>query len=127
MSQENKIDTVKRVLVEEAQSDVVGLWAVLWQVKAELPSLTAEEAKVATLEVIRDALSREEVIVGDFREDGRETISFVPWQASVTDGVHRIGVEWGVLGREPNLGEIAWFVAPRLLPLSMKRDPVAKP
>lgn len=124
MSQEDKIDTVKRVLVEEAQSDVVGLWAVLWQVKTELPSLTTEEAKVATLEVVRDALSREEVIVGEFREEGGETISFVPWQMSVTDAVRRIGAEWGVLGRDPSLGEIAWFVAPRLLPLAMNRDPM---
>ncbi|MDB4946733.1 MAG: uncharacterized protein JWP97_6267 [Labilithrix sp.] len=93
--------------------------------KPNFQSLTTEEAKVATLEVVRDVLSGEEVIVGEFREEGGETSSFVPWQTSVTDAVRRIGAEWGVLGRDPSLGEIAWFVAPRLLPFAMNRDPMA--
>jgi len=122
MSQK-KIAVIKRALVEEAQSDVVGLWAVLWRVKNELPSLSLEEAKAATLEVIHDALSREEIVVGEFGGEDKETTSFIPWQASLTDALLRIEREWVALGREPNLGEIAWFVSPRLLPLSMQRCP----
>lgn len=123
MSQK-KIAVIKRALVEEAQSDVVGLWAVLWQVKNELPSLSSEEAKAATLEVVRDALGREEIVVGGFGGGDTETTSFIPWQMSLTDALQRIEREWGALGREPNLGDIAWFVAPRLLPVSMHRAPV---
>ena len=121
MNQEEKHREIRCVLVEEGQSDVVGLWTVLWQVRAELPSLTVQEAKAATLEVIRDALDRVEVVVGEFREQDFETTSFICWQTPVPDAIRRIDSEWVALGRDPNLGEIAWFVAPRLLPLSMQR------
>ena len=121
MNQEEKHREIRCVLVEEGQSDVVGLWTVLWQVRAELPSLTVQEAKAATLAVIRDALDRVEVVVGEFREQDFEATSFICWQTPVPDAIRRIDSEWVALGRDPNLGEIAWFVAPRLLPLSMQR------
>jgi hypothetical protein len=124
MTQEGRIQQIRRALVEEGQSDVGGLWAVLGQVKAEMPSWTAEESKKATLEVIRDALNREELVVGEFREHDGKTTSFTPWQVSVTDALRRIDAEWVALGREPNLGDIAWFVAPGLLPFSMHIDPM---
>ena len=123
MSQE-KIAVIRRALVEEAQSDVVGLWAILWQVKNEIPSLSSEEAKSATLEVVRDALSSEEIVVGGFGGGDTETVSFIPWQMSLADALERIEREWGALGREPNLGDIAWFVAAHQLPVSMHRSPI---
>lgn len=125
MNQE-EIAIIRHTLVEEAQSDVVGLWAVLWQVKNEFRSLSSEEAKAATLEVVRDALSRGEIVVGEFVGGDTETTSFIPWEMSLTDALHRIESEWGALAREPNLGDIAWFVAPHLLPLSLHRSPVKK-
>jgi hypothetical protein len=121
---QDTIAVIRRTLVEEAQSDVVGLWAVLWQVKNELPSLSSEEARAATLEVIHDALSREEIVVGEFGGGDTETTSFIPWRMSLMDALQRIEREWRALAREPNLGDIAWFVAPHLLPVSMHRSPV---
>jgi hypothetical protein len=38
------------------------------------------------------------------------------------ESLARIDREWAALGREPNLGDIVWFVAPRLLPLTARKD-----
>ena len=93
MSRE-KITEITRAVIEEAQSDVVGLWAVLWEVKNELPSLSTDEAKAATLEIVRDALRREEIVAGEFGEGDAETTAFIPWQTPAPDtlSTHRIRV-----------------------------------
>ncbi len=126
MTQHAMMKQIKQVLVEEAQTDVVGLWAVLWEVKQEMPTLTADEARVATLEVVKGVLEHEEVIPGEFKDEREETTAFVPWQMSVVDTLKRIDREWGELGREPNLGDIVWFVSARLLPLTIRKDPLGK-
>lgn len=120
---EELIASIRGTIVEEAQSDVVGLWAVLWEVKNQCPLLSVEGAEAATLDVVREALSRGELLVGGFDDKNADTISFVPWWLSLSDALQRIEREWTALGREPTLGEIAWLAAPGLLPISMRTAP----
>jgi hypothetical protein len=40
--------------------------------------------------------------------DGRH---FVPWILPAEAAIGRIAVEWSALGREPDIGEIAWFTS----------------
>jgi hypothetical protein len=126
MIERKAIDQVKRVLIEEAQTDTVGLWAVLWQVKQEIPLLTPDEARQATLTAIREALGEEHVIPGEFMDQDENTAAFVVWQLSVDEVVARIEREWAALGREPNLGEVVWLVDPHLLPLTARKHPMGK-
>jgi len=126
MIQRALMDEVKRVLVEEAQTDTVGLWAVLWDVELEIPSLTVDEARQATLTVIREALMEDHIVVGGFVDQDEEISVFVPWGLSVDDAVTRIEREWVNLGRKPDLGEIAWFVDPHLLPVAVQKYPMGR-
>ena len=106
MSQAHVIEEVRDVLAKEVQTDCVGLWAVLWEVKQRLPSHTPAEARATVLAVIREALEREIVVPGEFVE-----MRFVPWKASPKEAMERIESAWLALGKEPNIGEVVWFAA----------------
>jgi hypothetical protein len=121
-----KIDEIRRALVEEARTDTVGLWAVLWQVKQEMPVLTPDEAKRVTLTVIREALLEERIASGNFVDQDEDTQAFVVWPSSVEETIARIDREWTALGRDPNLGEVAWFVDPSLLPVTTRKHPMGR-
>jgi hypothetical protein len=106
MSQAHLIEEVREILAKEVQTDCVGLWAVLWEVKQRLPSLTPAEARATVLAVVREALEREIVVPGEFVE-----MRFVPWEASPKEAIERIERAWLALAREPNIGEVVWFIA----------------
>jgi hypothetical protein len=126
MIQRAAIDKIKRVIVEEAQTDTVGLWSVLWQVKHDVPSLAPDEARQAALTVVREALAVESVVAGEFVDQDEDTAAFMSWQVSVDEAMARIEREWTALGREPTLGEVVWFVDPRLVPLTVRKHPMGK-
>jgi hypothetical protein len=126
MTTSTKIDQIGRVLVEETRTDTVGLWAVLWQVKHEMPALTPDETKQATLIVIRKALLEERVVAGNFVDEDDDNKAFVVWPSSAEDSIARIDREWTALGREPNLGDVVWFVDPHLLPVTARKHPMGK-
>ena len=118
-----RVDEIRRALVEEARGDVVGLWAVLWQVRHGMPLLTAEEAKRTTLAIVHEALE-EGVVAGGFVRRDEHTAEFVPWRSLPDEAVARIEREWNALGRDPRLGEVAWFVDPGILPVTARIPPV---
>lgn len=120
------MEQATRVLIEEAQTDTVGLWAVLWQVREEMPSLTSDEAKQATLAVVRGAIGGEHIVPGEFADQDEDTMVFVPWRLSATESMARIEREWASLGRDPNPGEVVWFVDPALLPLVGRKHPMGR-
>lgn len=53
MIEQATMNEVKRLLVEQAQTDTVGLWTVVWDIEHAVPTVTADEAMRATLAVIR--------------------------------------------------------------------------
>ncbi len=94
----------------ECQEDFVGLWSVLWEIKKEYPSKTAAEQQTLTIEVAK-ALLDKGCLVGDLYEDK----GFQPWSVPPREAILRIQTAWENLGREPTLGDIAWFTSPSLV------------
>ena len=126
MTTEHAVGDLTRILREEAQTDTVGLWAVIWEVKQVMPLASPEEIRRTTLSVVRDALAGEHVVAGQFVDLDAETFAFSRWSASVDESLARIDREWDALGREPNLGDIVWFVDPHLLPVTARKHPMGK-
>jgi hypothetical protein len=101
-------DDVLESLAEECQADHVGLWEIVDAVRFDLGSTNAFEIQTSTLRLIRSLLSERGMQVGHPAADGRH---FVPWDLSPDQAVSRIEKEWSALGREPNIGEVAWFTS----------------
>lgn len=95
-------------LCDQAKVDYVGLWEILRRVQKISHPKTEEELRSLVLEFVRDMFARGFQAV-DLAPAGR----CVPWQNQDPDYMlGRIESEWKTLGREPNVGEIAWFDHP---------------
>jgi hypothetical protein len=57
--------------------------------------------------IIHKALVEGRVLAGEFVDK-----QFVQWNVSPAETLARIDRAWSELGREPDLGDIVWFVAP---------------
>jgi hypothetical protein len=86
--------------------DYVGLWTLAWHLRRAL-SDAPDELVIALAEAILDALLRFGVVLGDL--DGT-TGAFLPW--SPTGALEAAMTAWRSLGRDPNIGEIAWLDLP---------------
>jgi hypothetical protein len=95
-------------LVEECRVDHVGLWEVINAARYDLGASTPAETQATALQLVRSLLDRG-MYIGFPAADGK---GFVPWDVSADGAVRRIEQEWSALGREPNIGEVAWFTAP---------------
>ncbi len=126
MTSSTVINEVDALLREEARSDCVGLWAVLWEVRQRLPALTSEAARAVVLAAVRKALDEGGVVAGEFVEGDEGHWAFASWDLAPDQAIARIERDWSSLGREPNLGDIASFVAPSLLPLTALRHPMGR-
>lgn len=125
MTTQDMLDEIRRVFMDEAQSDVIGLWLVVQWVKEDMPSLDAAAVRKATLDIIREALLQKRVVPGEFVEHD-DTLTFLQWALPVHETVARIEREWDALDREPNPGDIVWFVAPHALPVTARKHPMGK-
>lgn len=96
-------------LVEECQEDHVGLWRIVNAVRFDLGSADAAQTRALALRLVRGLLQERGMQVGCPAPDGRH---FVPWDLTPDQAIHRIENEWTALGREPNIGELAWFTSP---------------
>ena len=88
----------------EAKEDLVGLWEIARLVERETGP--GELAREQTLAVVRALLARG-LRAGDppYSAGG-----YKPWANQVPAAViERIRREWAVLGRTPNIPDIAWF------------------
>jgi len=101
-------DDVLESLAEECHVDHVGLWEIVDAVRSDLGSTNAAETRALTLRLVRRLLSERGMLVGHPAPDGRH---FVPWDLSPDQAMSRIEKEWSALGREPNIGEVAWFTS----------------
>jgi hypothetical protein len=95
-------------LVEECHHDHVGLWEIVRAVRADLGSQTPAETQTLTLELVRSLLREPGIQIGHPAPDGRH---FVSWDLPADEAVRRIEHEWSALGREPDIGEVAWFTS----------------
>jgi hypothetical protein len=95
-------------LVEECHVDHVGLWEIINAVRFDLGATTPPEIQALTLRLVRSLLDERSMQVGHPTPDGRH---FISWDLPSDRAVSRIEKEWSALGREPNIGEVAWFTS----------------
>jgi hypothetical protein len=93
-------------LVEECRDDHVGLWELMHAAQLDLGASDPEETCRMTLELARRLLNQPGMLVGFPAPDGR---NFIPWKLTPDEAFSRIEREWKALGREPSIGDIAWF------------------
>lgn len=102
------IDEIVSVLLQEANSDYLGLWKVVWELEEHHGVTDEAEKHRLTLRVI-DRLLKEGLEVVDFYR-GR---GWARWPDQNPEAVlARIEREWDALEHEPNLGDICWFNLP---------------
>ena len=101
-------DDVLESLVEECHEDHVGLWRIVNAVRFDLGPADPAQTRALTLRLVRSLLHERGVQVGSPTPDGRH---FVTWGLTPDQAVSRIEEEWRALGREPNIGEVAWFTS----------------
>jgi hypothetical protein len=102
-------DEVLDSLVQECHVDHVGLWEVVRAVQREHGSNDPAQTWALTLELVNRLLAERGMQVGHPTPDGRQ---FVPWALSPDEAIDRIEKEWAALGREPDIGDVAWFTSP---------------
>jgi hypothetical protein len=98
---------IKDSILIECCEDYVGLWAIAWEFREIQKEKDASEIRRKTMQVVEELLNADLIQAGTFSEDG----DFEVWKLQTPDILKRIESEWDVLRREPNLGEIAWFIA----------------
>lgn len=101
-------DDVLESLVEECQEDHVGLWRVVNAVRFDLGSQNPLETRTMTLRLVHRLLDERGMQVGHPAPDGRH---FIAWSLATDQAVSRIEKEWSALGRDPDIGEVAWFTS----------------
>jgi hypothetical protein len=93
-------------LTDECRADHVGLWEIVDAVRCDLGSTNPADTRELTLRLVRCLLQERGMQVGHPAPDGRH---FMPWGISPELAVTRIEQEWSALGRDPGIGEVAWF------------------
>jgi len=91
---------------QELNGDYVGLWKLPWHLRRELPTATDDEIRDMG-EAILAGLVKVGVVIGEI--DGTSG-TFMPWTlAGALDAAMNA---WRLLGRDPNIGEVAWLALP---------------
>ena len=92
--------------VAECEEDHVGLWRLVRAVQEDLAVGEPEQVRAATLKLVHALLEQPGMQIGIPAPDG---ISFVPWNVNPDVAANEVGKRWLELGRNPDIGEIAWF------------------
>ncbi len=93
-------------LTEQCRVDHVGLWQIVSAVQFDLGTTEPTQTRAVTMQLVSSLIRDRGVVVGHPTPDGRY---FVAWHLPPEAAVRRIEQEWLALGREPDIGEIAWF------------------
>ena len=102
------IDEVVNDLGKECVEDYVGLWTVPWHFQNVYHIDDEALRREQSLKVIERLLAMPNIGVGQFLPN-EEVFEF--WELSNFAALKRITDEWDTLGREPNIGDIAWFTS----------------
>ncbi|HKI34801.1 MAG TPA: hypothetical protein VKA46_23290 [Gemmataceae bacterium] len=101
-------EDVLESLAEECHRDHVGLWEIVEAVQFDLGSTNPSETRAMTLRLVGSLLRERGMQVGHPAPDGRH---FIAWGLSPDQALRRIEQEWSALGRDPNIGDVAWFTS----------------
>ena len=88
---------------QELNEDYVGLWALPWRIRRAWPSATNDQVQ-SCAESVLEALLATGATLGTLDEASG---TFSPWPQST--GLRDVMRAWRALGRDPNIGEIAWL------------------
>ena len=104
----NDLIPIAQQVRAECREDYVGLWSIVRRIRG---AGVADRSSVIeiTLALLRQLLSEGEIIAGQFADR-----KFHEWKAPPQEIIAKIESEWTNLGRDPDIGEIAWFVAARV-------------
>lgn len=94
---------VAESISRELDEDYVGLWVIPWLIRRRLTAATDVQVQELARAVLL-GLSESAVRIGSLDAD---TGVFTPWPLG--EGLDRAFAEWRDLGRDPNIGEIAWL------------------
>lgn len=99
------IDATARILLQQAESEEVGLWQVVSELREHHGIKDANARRRLTLKVVEKLLENGVEVIDYLHGRGWER-----WQNQTPKAVlDRVEHEWGVLNREPTLGDICWF------------------
>ena len=98
--------TTGDLVSRELDDDAVGVWKIAWHLRRALPSVTATEMHELAEGVLR-GLQPSGVSVGELDDLG----AFQEWDR--VNGISEVMARWRKLGRDPNIGEVAWLVRRR--------------
>lgn len=98
------IEAVAASVRAEATEDYVGLWSVIRHLRQQMPHADDDALQSALGGVIHRVLSSG-CVFGQFISDG----GFVAWPEDQL--IERVLDELASLGRDPDIGEVGWFVA----------------
>ena len=101
----NDRHTVIQSVLAESNEDFVGLWLLVRRMREEF--LDRSHIRDLVLSALEVLLSEYGLLIGDFKQD-----EFLPWRCTPSEAVNRVDTEWQSLGRDPDVGEIAWLVSP---------------
>ncbi len=102
-----KTDALKKYLTARARASEAGLWVFNDVVAEELGYERYNDARPATMRIIRGLLGEGLVKAGFPKRDG----SFEAWTEDADGVIDRIGRDWDALGdEEPSIGDVVWFV-----------------
>jgi hypothetical protein len=105
MSEPDDLQSVLRDVYAECLEDYVGLWSIVRQVKAAYPRSTSAEVMSLTMQLLEKLISEKGVAAGDFAEDR----TFRAWELPTPEMLEKVQLAWESVGRDPDIGEIAWF------------------
>jgi hypothetical protein len=89
----------------EAAEDYVGLWSVVRGLRALMPDVEDNIFQVALDDLLRGLLDSP-CVFGEFVDE----LGFVTWPDDQV--VNQLLLEVAALDRDPDIGEIGWFVIP---------------
>jgi len=96
-------------ILGEARRDYLGLWWIVRKVREQLPSLSASERRIATLEFLRPMLESGDLVAG---KPGREAQTFSQWEGKASEMLARIEESWPAGAADPDIGGDIWFTSP---------------
>jgi len=99
--------SITEQIIAECRDDYVGLWSIVRRIRNAGMSENVKAIET-TLALLTELLTQRRIIVGQFVDH-----EFREWKMNPEEVVVKIQREWTELGRDPNIGEIAWFVAAR--------------
>jgi hypothetical protein len=100
----NQHSVIQSVLVE-SREDFVGLWIVVRRMREEFAHRS--DIRELVLNTLKVLISEYGLVIGDFKYE-----EFVPWGCTHGQAIERVDAEWQTLGRDPDIGEVAWLVSP---------------